>query len=291
MNLPWFRLLHVVSAGVIATLIAIGCADSTSPSAPAMTLVGASAASPVSYQAAKYDPIHFKPAIEQATDQQCLTCHAEVLKPSVRKASPAGLEASNVKAWYQQISIYQGEQETFHRRHLETPLAKQIMNLRCTTCHQGNDPRDRAPGSSATTQPDLTLRKTVSPETTCLKCHGQMNWPVMAGLPGPWSQSKEMFQNNCLACHVAIRTKRHQVTYLNAKAIEELAAKPNGGDVCYGCHGGRAWYRINYPYPRHAWPDMVPDIPDWAKDRPTESEARFLATITSEGKTSQGEEK
>ncbi|MCL1861350.1 MAG: hypothetical protein FWG52_07450 [Proteobacteria bacterium] len=267
-----------MSASLIAVLTASGCKDSTSPASQA----SAPAASSVSYQAAKYDPIHFKPAIEQATDQQCLNCHAEVLKPAARKISSAGMEASNVKGWYQQLSTYQGEQETFHRRHLETALAKQLMNLRCTTCHQGNDPRDRAPGSSATAQPDLTLRKTVSAETTCLKCHGQMNWPVM-GLPEPWPQMKASFQNNCLLCHTAIRTTRHQVTYLNAKAIEEMAAKPDGGDVCFGCHGGRAWYRIHYPFPRHAWPEMATETPDWAKDRPTESEARFLISTTGQG--------
>ena len=35
---------------------------------------------------------------------------------------------------------------------------------------------------------------------------------------------------------------------------------------------------ISYPYPRHAWPGMPPEVPDWAKDRPTESEARFRLT-------------
>ena len=287
-----FRLLYVVSAGLIAAVVASGCTDSTSPPAssasaalPAASAASAAAAArPVSYQAAKYDPIHFKPAIEQASDQQCLACHAEVLKPTVRKTSLAGVEAASAKAWYQQISTYQGEQETFHRRHLETPYAKQVMNLHCTTCHQGNDPRDRASGSSATAQPDLTLRKTVSAQAVCLKCHGQMNWPVMIGLPGPWpTQSKALYQNNCLACHAAFRTTRHQVNYLNAKAIEELAAKPDGGDVCYGCHGGRAWYRAVYPYPRHAWPDMPAEIPSWAKNRPTESEPRFVIAATGQG--------
>ncbi|MEZ5478981.1 MAG: hypothetical protein R3E95_16325 [Thiolinea sp.] len=38
---------------------------------------------------------------------------------------------------------------------------------------------------------------------------------------------------------------------------------------------GRSWYRINYPYPRHPWPGGGP-APDWAKDRPTESDLRFL---------------
>jgi hypothetical protein len=67
------------------------------------------------------------------------------------------------------------------------------------------------------------------------------------------------------------------VNYLNAEAIEKAAAA--GGDVCYGCHGGRPWYRIAYPYPRHSWPGMPSDAPDWAKDRPTESEVRFLVGI------------
>lgn len=225
---------------------------------------------------ATYDPIHFKPAIESATDAQCLACHREVLEDKVRETSPAGVKAATSKAWYQRLSTYQGEQDTFHRRHLSTPLAKELMNLNCTTCHQGNDPREEAPGSSATSAPqstqDFTLRKQVNVETTCLKCHGQMNIEVM-GLPSPWHESKEMFGNSCLTCHAAIRTKRHQVTYLKADAIE--AAGQKNADVCYGCHGGRSWYRISYPYPRHAWEGMSPDVPDWAKGRPTESEARF----------------
>ena len=287
MRASWHRLLHVVSASLFAALAVAGCNDSTPPPS-SVASVAAPASAPASvpvadaapvnyYQAAKYDPIHFKPAIEKATDQQCLACHAEVLEPSVRKTSQAGLESSNAKAWYQQISTYQGEQETFHRRHMVTAYAKQVMNLSCTTCHQGNDPRDRASGSSATAQPDLTLRKTVVPEATCLKCHGQMNWPVM-GLPGPWRQFREAFNNNCvMACHSVQRTVRHQVTYLNAKGIEALAVKPNGGDVCFGCHGGRAWYRVAYPFPRHPWPNMPTEVPDWAKNRPTQSEARFIA--------------
>lgn len=228
---------------------------------------------------ATYDPIHFKPAIDTATDAQCLACHREVLDDKVRERSPAGISAAASKAWYQQLSTYTGEQDTFHRRHLVTPMAKELMNLRCTTCHQGNDPREEAPGSSATAMPQstdaFTLRKQVNPETTCLKCHGQMNIQVM-GLPSPWHESKEMFGNSCLTCHAAIRTTRHQVNYLKAEAIEAAGAR--NADTCYGCHGGRSWYRIAYPYPRHAWNGMAPEVPDWAKDRPTESEARFRMT-------------
>lgn len=232
---------------------------------------------------ATYDPVHFKPAIDKATDAQCLACHREVLEDKVRETSPAGIKAANSKAWYQQMSTYAGEQDTFHRRHLVTPMAKELMNLSCTTCHQGSDPREEAPGSSATGMPQstdaFTLRKQVNPETTCLKCHGQMNIQVM-GLPSPWHESKEMFGNSCLTCHAAIRTKRHQVTYLKAEAIEAAGAK--NADTCYGCHGGRSWYRISYPYPRHAWEGMAPEVPDWAKGRPTESEARFLLPVATQ---------
>jgi len=230
---------------------------------------------------AVYSPLHFKPAIESATDAQCLVCHKEVLEDKVRAISPAGVKAADSLAWYQQVSTYQGEQDTFHRRHLVTPLAKQLMNLRCNTCHEGHDPREEAQGASATspaqTDTGFTLRKQVNPETSCLKCHGQMNWPVMVGLTGPWHQIKDTFQNNCLSCHAAIRTNRHQVSYLNAEAIEKAASvEKTGGDICYGCHGGRPWYRISYPYARNPWPGMPEGTPEWARLRQRHSEARFL---------------
>lgn len=249
--------------------------------APAANAAGARDVSPVgnqvgNYDAAVYSPLHFKPAIETATDAQCLACHREVLDTRVRGASPAGLKAASATAWYQLTSTYTGEQDTFHRRHLVTAFAREVMDLKCNTCHQGHDPREEAQGASATSpgQADtgFTLRKQVNPETTCLKCHGQMNWQAM-GLPGPWAQAKEAFANNCLLCHAAIRTSRHQVNYLKAANIEALGAQ--SADSCYGCHGGRAWYRISYPYARNPWPGMPTDIPDWAKARPTRSEARF----------------
>ncbi len=225
------------------------------------------------YQAAKWDPIHFKPAIEKAEDSQCLACHAEVLKPSVRKQSPAGVEAVKSLAWYQTLDTYSGDQDTFHRRHLTSDYAKRVMTMRCNTCHQGHDPRAEAPGSSASSQlSGYNLRKQVGTQT-CLMCHGQFNAEVM-GLPGGWVQHREGMGNNCLACHETIRTTRHNVNFLKPKEIE--AAGKESGDSCYGCHGGRAWYRINSPYPRHAWSGMDKDVPDWAKKRPTESDPRFL---------------
>jgi len=233
---------------------------------------------------ATYSPLHFKPAIDAATDAQCLACHREVLDDKPRVASPAGVRAADSRAWYQQTGTYAGEQDSFHRRHLVTPLARQLMDLRCNTCHQGHDPREEAPGSSATSAPQadagFTLRKQVNPETTCLKCHGQMPAKEIMGLPGPWPQVRDQFQNDCLTCHAAFRTNRHNVSYLKAGAIEEAAragaATKTGGDVCYGCHGGRPWYRIAYPYARNPWPGMPEATPEWARLRPRHSELRFL---------------
>lgn len=270
----FFAVLHVVAVSVLVAPFVASCKPTPSES------VASTVASAQDYHSARYDPIHFKPAIEKATDAQCLSCHQEVLKPSVSATSKAGLEASKSKAWYQDVSTYQGEQDTFHRRHLATAMAKQLMTLRCTTCHEGNDPREEAPGGSATPTGQQILRKMVNPETVCLKCHGKMNWQVM-GLPEPWEKSKTLFQNNCLTCHASIRTHRHQVNYLNAQAIETAGAQ--NGEVCFGCHGGRAWYRTHYPYPRHPWPGMATEVPDWAKDRPTESELRFLSGVLQSG--------
>lgn len=233
---------------------------------------------------ATYSPMHFRPAIESASDEQCLACHAEVLADTVRQVSPAGVRASQVRAWYQQTPVYSGEQETFHRRHLVTPLARQVMNLRCNTCHQGHDPREEAPGSSATAAPQadagFALRKQVDPESICLRCHGQAPAAEIMGLPGPWESVRDTFQNDCLLCHAAIRTVRHKVSYLNADAIERAAtdarATKTAADVCFGCHGGRAWYRVSYPYARNPWPGMSPEPPAWARGRMSQSEARFL---------------
>lgn len=278
----------LIIGGALVTMIA-AVAGSVGLSKPIAT-AHANASSPPeiagAHLRATYSPLHFKPAIDTATDEQCLACHKEILEDRVREASPAGVKASLAKAWYQRLSTYEGEQETFHRRHLVTPLAKKLMNLKCNTCHEGHDPREEAPGSSASISQDtnaFTLRKQVNPETTCLKCHGQMPANEIMGLPGPWPEVKEMFQNDCLSCHAAFRTNRHNVNYLRAEAIEEAAkagqATKTGGDVCYGCHGGRAWYRIAYPYPRNPWPGMAPEVPEWAKNRPTHSEPRFLQSV------------
>jgi len=224
-----------------------------------------------SYDAARWDPIHFKPAIDAASNEQCLACHQEILDRRVLAASPAGVKAADALAWYQTLETYKGEQDTFHRRHLVSEFASRLMDMQCNTCHQGNDPREETANSSATGDGTLIQRKHVDPNI-CLMCHGQFPSELM-GIPGAWPANAQLFANNCLTCHAAIRTTRHQVNFLKPEAIE-VAGKENA-DACYGCHGGRSWYRIAYPYPLHTWPGAGPQVPDWAKDRPTKSPKRF----------------
>lgn len=235
------------------------------------------------YDQARWHPIHFKPMIDSATDAQCLSCHKEVLETKVRAQSPAGVKAADAVAWYQTLDTYSGDQATFHQRHMSTPFAKQVMNLKCNFCHQGNDPREEASGSSATTTAAATgphdLRKQNSTASTCLLCHGKFPAENM-GLEGKWPELREGMEsaeapNGCLTCHAEqFRTVRHQVSYLNDGAIE--AAAKESSDTCFGCHGGRQWYRISYPYPRHPWPGMdASSTPDWAKDRPAVSDPRY----------------
>lgn len=230
------------------------------------------AAIELSYDQARWHPMHFKPAIDEATNEQCLECHREVLDRRVSEKTPAGVAAADALAWYQTLGTYEGAQETMHRRHLVTDYANKVMDMKCNTCHQGNDPREETAMSHADGDASLTQRKHVNPNI-CLMCHGRYTYENM-GVPGPWPEFGAAFQNNCLLCHAVFRTNRHQVNYLKPDAIEALAKEDS--DVCYGCHGGRAWYRIGFPYPRHPWPGMAEAVPDWAKDRPAESESRFL---------------
>ncbi|MES9859174.1 MAG: hypothetical protein ABW166_21690 [Sedimenticola sp.] len=241
---------------------------------------GAALAADTNYEKSRWHPMHFKPAINEATNEQCLECHQEIIERKVREASPAGVKATDVMAWYQTLDTYEGEQDTFHRRHLVTPLAKELMDLKCNTCHQGNDPREGAVIPPDHSNKDFTLRKAVNPEV-CLMCHGRNPYEIM-GLPSAWPTSGTIFQNNCLLCHANIRTTRHQVNFLKADAIEEAGKKSS--DTCYGCHGGRQWYRIAFPYPRNEWPGISSTTPEWAKDRPTQSDARFKTTDASSGK-------
>ncbi|WP_052171823.1 c-type cytochrome [Paracoccus sanguinis] len=245
------------------------------------------------YQRARYHPIHFQPAIATSTDSECLACHKEILNHKVAVASPAGLRADSTIAWYQTLDTYMQDQQDFHWRHMESDFAKATMKLTCNFCHKGNDPREESPDMmpgrhafSSPVQPEFTNRKMVNPSETCLRCHGQMPDPVnIMGLGGPWPEVRADMEdptsddptlaNGCLSCHAeTFRTNRHNVTYLNAASIEDLAQA--GSDTCYGCHGGRAWFRTSYPYPRTAWPGMDTEtVPDWALGRQTRSDVAW----------------
>ncbi|MCC7168669.1 MAG: hypothetical protein IT565_13975 [Rhodospirillales bacterium] len=242
----------------------------------ALAVIGGSAAF-ADYQRDLWSPLHAAPGAEKAADAECLACHKEVLEDRPLARSPKGVGAEKAKAWYQHLDTYQGTQDSFHRRHLTSAFAGQVMDLRCAFCHQGHDPREEGlvPASAPRS---FTLRKQVNPETTCLLCHGAFPKDVM-GLPESWTAMRadlepEGVANGCLTCHEEqFRTVRHRVSYLKAEAIEEAGKK--GSDVCYGCHGGRAWYRISYPYPRTPWPGMEKDVLDWAKNRPAQSDPRY----------------
>jgi len=269
MKHSWNGLLHRTPTrlGILTLLV----------SAPFLLAAGAQS---TDYMRARIHPIHFKPAIDTATDEQCLSCHQEILTYEPRSETSSGVKASDTLAWYQTLDTYAGDQKSFHWRHLQSPFAGKVMKLQCTFCHQGNDPREEAQGASATTRNDTTfnLRKMVNTSQTCLRCHGAFPSENMQ-LDGPWHELRadledEETPNGCLTCHQdQFRTVRHQVSYLNAEVIEELAKQSS--DACYGCHGGRSWYRISYPYPRHAWPDMPEETPEWAVERPTQSEAKY----------------
>ncbi len=222
---------------------------------------------------ARWNPIHFKPAIDKASNEQCLACHSDVLEDKVLETSPAGVKANEALAWYQTLDTYEGEQQTFHQRHLTSKMAKQLMDLKCSTCHQGHDPGVEISYLIQSGQVKQKIRKLVDPDI-CVMCHGKFDASTMPGLAGDWIKVRDTYNNNCNVCHAIFRTRRHQVNYLNPDAIEK--AGDISGDSCYGCHGGRAWYNTAYKYPRHRWPGMSLLEPDWAKTRPKESNPRFL---------------
>ena len=107
--------------------------------------------------------------------------------------------------------------------------------------------------------------------------------PPFGQRPRPYDPIRVISDDQVEAIHAAaLKLLSEQgMRVLNARAIEEAGAK--NGDICFGCHGGRAWYRTHFPYPRHAWQGMPAEIPDWAKGRPTASDVRFIADTMSKG--------
>lgn len=235
------------------------------------------------YQDARWNPIHFKPAIDSATDEQCLSCHQEILENKPLKVSPAGVKSSDTLAWYQTSDLYEGEQDTFHRRHIVSSTAKRLMNFKCNTCHQGNNPNTEVVAIKGSQHGNANLTKQVDTDI-CLMCHGRFDYKVMSGLSGDWPQVKETFKNDCITCHKEFRTRRHEVNFLNAKQIEIAGLENN--DSCYGCHGGRSWYAIPYPYVRRPWLERMPGKPpEWAVGRAQEYPKRFLSKTEEPGLT------
>lgn len=231
------------------------------------------AAPATDYLTAKWDPIHFQPAIATATDDQCLACHRPVLEQMPRPDTLSGKPVSDRLAWYQTLDTYGGEQDSFHRRHLVSPEAKRLMNFKCNTCHQGHDIREEISGSADDAQLGLLSRKSVDPDI-CLMCHGKFNWQTMAGLAGDWPEVREHFKDDCVTCHKQYRTVRHKLNFLNEAEIEKAGTESS--DSCYGCHGGRSWYAIAYPYVRRPWLERMPEVePEWAEGRPDTYPERF----------------
>lgn len=230
---------------------------------------------------ARMDALHFKPAIKTASNAQCLQCHQEILQRKPRDVTLAGVKTKNTLAWYQTVDTYQGEQDTFHRRHMRHLLAEPgaspvLMRLNCNTCHQGHNINKEVTSDVHRNYSQPAMSKEVDPNT-CLMCHGKFDYNTMPGVVGPWSVMAASYNNDCMMCHRVFRTNAHDVNYLNKEVITQAGTA--NGEVCYGCHGGRSWYGIAYPYPRNTWLGMSPIIPEWAKNRPTTSQPRFLIGI------------
>lgn len=274
-------MIKIITSAVFLALTVIGISNIVFAGSSGEKTTSGSQAPEGDFDRARWDPIHFKPAITTATNEQCLACHRDILERKPLETSPAGVKNETAQAWYQTLSTYDGKQDTFHRRHMSLDYAKKVMNLKCNTCHQGNDPREEIADSSKNTQKVLTMRKMADPYV-CAMCHGQHDYKRM-GMTEPWPQAKKLFQDSCLTCHAAIKTERHQgIAFLKADEIEKMGKE--NSEVCYGCHGGRAWYRMAFPYHTKQWPGWG-DVPagaesKYAKDGSKGPAAKAVKTAT-----------
>lgn len=172
-------------------------------------------------------------------DGRCRVCHGQLLV-APRAESPAGLASDDAMAAYQRLTTYAGGQENFHWRHRDSPYARQMMRIQCQDCHPGRDPRQPALARDDPRHPRM-LRKQVDP-VLCVNCHGRFP-DHRTAFAGNWMQARAAFAGNCLVCHAADAGRRHASTLLAGAEIERQGAA--SGDVCYGCHGGRAWYAVS----------------------------------------------
>jgi hypothetical protein len=177
---------------------------------------------------ASYSPLHFKPAIDTATDAQCLACHKEVLEDKPRVASPAGVRAADSIAWYQRTSTYSGEQDSFPSpapgdadgAGLDEPALHHLPSgpgpARGSAGLLGDgDAPDRSPASPCASR---SIRKPPASSATA-SFRPRRSWACPARGP----RSRTCSRTTAWRCHAAIRTNRHQVSYLNADAIEAAA--------------------------------------------------------------------
>lgn len=190
------------------------------------------------YERSRLSDVHTDSAKKGIQDATCLNCHQDIFDAdgAVLAATDPTIDLSKLKPWYQDVKTYQGPQLRFHYRHLKTPLATSIMNLSCVFCHENTEVRATYPGEDS----GGSFRKQVSSETKCLLCHGQ--FPPAHGMSWPALQ-KTIGGQGCLACHQVdtLSTILGEVAYLKADKI--VAQNQDNAVLCYGCHGGRAWYQ------------------------------------------------
>jgi hypothetical protein len=171
---------------------------------------------------------------------RCLTCHGSLVEALPHASSPAGLPARQASAWYQRVATYSGAQQNFHWRHLLSPFARQVMRAECDTCHPGFDPRKPMPAGDDP-RSRRPLRKRVDP-ALCINCHGAFP-DHREAFTGTWEVACDEFDNTCLVCHRGDAARNHGHPLLDREGI--LKRVQQDPDVCYGCHGGRAWYAVD----------------------------------------------
>jgi hypothetical protein len=164
---------------------------------------------------ASYSPLHFKPAIESATDAQCLACHKEVLDDNPALASPAGLRAADSLAWYQQT-------EHLQRRAGQLPSppsgdadGEAVDEPQLHHLPPGPGPARRSPGLLGDGNAANRCRIHAAQAGQSRDDLPQVPRPVSRqGDHGPAGavagEAKDMFQNDCLGCHArsALRATR-----------------------------------------------------------------------------------
>lgn len=87
------------------------------------------------------------------------------------------------------MSTYQGAQDTFHRRHLTTEYATKVMQMRCTTCHEGSPRATKPPTRPPTTRTVALTLQNGQPRDFLSQVPREDDHEIM-GLPGPWNEVK-----------------------------------------------------------------------------------------------------